>query len=100
MKKKILFGTLVFALLITVGYGVRCMNSQMVFTDLALENMEALAQNEGGTSADVCYLQGYGSASAYKIFCDSGTNDNTIYKCPSNTTFGSYSEMSKDRCIK
>lgn len=51
MKKKILSGIFALALLGTAGYGVnQNMESDVNLSDLALTNVEALAQNEDGGS--------------------------------------------------
>lgn len=51
MKKKVFMGALALMFLLTVGYGVQSMDNRTVLTDLVLENIEALAGNEGtGTS--------------------------------------------------
>lgn len=100
MKKKIFFGALTLALMTTIGYGVQRMQNQVILTGLALENMEALAQSEGGTNVGYCYLQGYGgTSSSYKVFCDRQTSNGSIYPCPSES-MGSYSESARDRCTK
>ena len=49
MRKKILSGVFALALLATAGLGVhKSMNSDANLSDLALANVEALAENEGG----------------------------------------------------
>ena len=49
MKKKILSGLFALALLVATGYGVsKTMQSEADLSDLALANVEALAQNESG----------------------------------------------------
>lgn len=51
MKKKILSGVFALALLATAGYGVnKSMKSNADLSDLALSNVEALAQSESGGS--------------------------------------------------
>ena len=64
MKKVILNSIFALALLVIAGYGVnKSMNSDAILSDLALANVEALAQNENpGTDWDcdpsddiVCY---------------------------------------------
>lgn len=50
MKKKILSGVFALALLATVGFGVnKSMKSETNLNDLALSNVEALANIEAGT---------------------------------------------------
>lgn len=102
MKKVTFFGVFTFTLLIAVVYGTKAMRSNSPrLTELALENVEALAQNESGTNVGYCYLQqSFASSSGYKKFCDSRTNDTKIYPCQSSETYGSYSESAKDRCTK
>lgn len=78
--------------------------NHIILGDLALENVEALAQGEGGgesgTSVGYCYLQGYGgTTSGYKVYCDRQTSNGKIYPCPSES-MGSYSESARDRCTK
>ena len=47
MKKKILSGLFALAFLVAAGYGVsQSMNNEATLSDLALANVEALAQNE------------------------------------------------------
>ena len=49
MKKKILSGVFALALLATAGYGVnKSMNGNANLSDLALSNVEALANGESG----------------------------------------------------
>ena len=56
MKKKILSGVFALALLATAGWGVhKSMNSDADLSDLALANVEALANGEsGGGGYDCC----------------------------------------------
>ncbi|SFL51664.1 NVEALA domain-containing protein [Proteiniphilum acetatigenes] len=50
MKKKLLSGIFALALLVTTGYGVsQNVKSDTDLSDLALMNVEALAQGETGT---------------------------------------------------
>ena len=62
MKKKIFLGVFALALLATVGFGVKksMMSSDAGLSDLALANVEALAQGEGGgiNRGDPCYSDG------------------------------------------
>lgn len=49
MKKKVLSGLFALALLVTTGYGVqKSMKNDVGLSDLALANVEALADNESG----------------------------------------------------
>ena len=53
MKKKILSGLFALAFLATAGYGVdKSMKSETDLSDLALANVEALANNEDGGSSN------------------------------------------------
>jgi uncharacterized protein YxeA len=102
MKKKILSGLFALVLLATAGFGMyKSMNGNANLNDLALANVEALAQGEDGTNVGYCYMeQSFSSNNGWKKFCDSRTNDNTIYPCPSNDKLSGYSESYKDRCTK
>ena len=55
MKKKILSGLFALALLATAGLGVhKSLNGNANLSDLALANVEALANGEGGGMANKC----------------------------------------------
>ncbi|RNC63289.1 NVEALA domain-containing protein [Proteiniphilum sp. X52] len=55
MQKKILSGLFALALLATAGFGVhKSMNSDADLSDVALANVEALAQGESG-GGNKCY---------------------------------------------
>ena len=61
MKKKILSGIFALALLIATGYGVnQSMKSDAAFSDMALANVEALAQSESDLCLKVCDGSGNG----------------------------------------
>ncbi|KAF5037683.1 NVEALA protein [anaerobic digester metagenome] len=63
MKKKILSGLFVLALLATAGFGVyKSLNGNVNLSDLALANVEALAQDKSGG----------GSTCSVKITCLDG----------------------------
>lgn len=101
MKKNILVGIFALAFLVTVGYGVERMNNYSKLTYLALENVEALADDESGTKVGRCNLEDtWAHERGYRYFCDSRTNDSTIYPCPSSSSFGSYDDNKKERCTK
>lgn len=66
MKKKILSGIFVLALLTTTGLGVRkSMKSDAKLSNLALSNVEALAQGENSVS----------------IPCEKSTGDTCNFSC-------------------
>ena len=77
MKKKVLSCLFSLALLATAGFGVnKSMNSDAKLSDLALANVEALADGEDGISAKWCYLkQSFTETNGYKLFCDDRTSD-------------------------
>jgi len=78
MKKKILSGVFCLALLATAGFGVhKSMKSDANLSDLALSNVEALAQSEGATSYD-CPR---GSIECLRVY-DSSTNTTYIFYKP------------------
>lgn len=75
MKKKILSGIFALALLVATGYGVnKGMKSNDDLSDLALANVEALADNESGEGQRItCYnnLEGdQGAPMEDKTWCD------------------------------
>lgn len=100
---------LVLAVLLIAGFGMnRSMNSYGDLSDMALKNVLALADGEdpdpgedgnGGTSVGYCYVMQSFQEYKWKIFCHSGTDDNTIFPC-TESTFGGFLESAKDRCTK
>ncbi|HCC85760.1 MAG: hypothetical protein XD92_0052 [Proteiniphilum acetatigenes] len=61
MKKKVLSGLFALALLVATGYGVnQSMKSDANLPDLALANVEALAQSEEKTCPAPCIDDGSG----------------------------------------
>lgn len=101
MSKKIIIILLLGIVVISSGYNFYCVQNEIVLSDLVLENIEALAQDENGTDVGVCYYsQSFSTVTGYKNFCDSQTDNNRIYPCPKTATYGGYSEMAKDRCTK
>ena len=54
MKKNILKVTLVAAIALFAGYNVYSLHKAVEMSDLALANVEALAQSEQGTMANKC----------------------------------------------
>ena len=99
MKK--FFGTMAVAAALFVGYSAYNGQNSVNLNDVALANVEALADgsSDEGTPSSVCYYQqAWSSLTGWKIFCDSRTNENTIYPCLS-TDWGGYNSMLTDRCI-
>lgn len=75
MRKKNLSGLFALTLLITTGYGVqKSMKNDVGLSDLALANVEALADNESGEGQRItCYnnLEGFqGAPMEDKTWCD------------------------------
>ncbi|MDE5560568.1 MAG: NVEALA domain-containing protein [Bacteroidaceae bacterium] len=101
MKKKNLSAAVVVAALFT-GYGAYDAQRSLGMDDTLLANVEALANNTGeSVETEICYVQQSGSPQmSSKKFCDSKTDDTHIYSCPTSESFGGYSELQKDRCIK
>lgn len=72
MKKKILSGVFALALLATAGWGVhKSMNSDADLSDLALANVEALANGESGGGSRPYQSQGYCTPWHLKSMCSS-----------------------------
>ena len=89
MKKKILSGVFALALLATAGYGVnRSMNSKVNLSDLALQNVLALAEVENpGGGNETCFT--YQKERIGVMSCKGSTVEAVIYdfSCGGN---GSY----------
>jgi hypothetical protein len=99
--KKIIYCTIVAVITIAAGWNINQNRNEVTLSDVALENIEALADEGGGTSVGTCYLlQHFSSDSSRKKFCDSNTNNSTIYPCPTSETYGGYIETAQDRCTK
>lgn len=56
MNKK-LFGTMAVATALLAGYNMYESSAEMKLSDLALANVEALANGENGNSGKVCYKE-------------------------------------------
>lgn len=99
MRKKLFLVVLAITVVSTV-----CVKKSMKgvrLTDLGLENVEALAADNEGTSVGTCYIEESTSPDRdHKLFCDGRTSNGTIYPCPQSMTYGSYLENSRDRCTK
>jgi hypothetical protein len=68
---------------------------------LSLANIEALAQQEGGTPAGHCFLYvTFSTTNGFKEFCDTRTDNETIYPCPTSSSYGPYLNSAQDRCTK
>lgn len=77
MKKKFLMGIFALALLATSGYGVsKSLKNNMVLSDIALTNVEALAQTENGNCTVIGYFQRwYDGCLYYCARCSDGSID-------------------------
>jgi hypothetical protein len=99
MKKKlILLAASLFAVA-AIGTTLVATNSNNETSLLALRNAEALAQEEDGTSVGSCpRISGPTGELSERMFCDSSTDSDTIYPCPTETTTDYYLEDNDDRC--
>ncbi|HCC51827.1 MAG TPA: hypothetical protein DEQ30_07030 [Porphyromonadaceae bacterium] len=68
--------------------------------ELILRNAEAIAQNEGTPVGSCVRNSGPNGEYGLKMFCDSKTNTDMIYPCPTAPTYGYSLENNKDRCTK
>ena len=66
MKKKIVSVAIVAAVAVAAAWGFNQSKNEMALSDVALNNVEALAQSESGSYAE-CYL--YGCRFAYNYTC-------------------------------
>lgn len=80
MKTKLISVTIAFAVIAFISYK----SSKMSIADIALDNIEALADpGEGGIHTVRCGKDLYPSTdNAYHFKCNSSTTTNTIYSCP------------------
>ena len=82
MKNKIFSSVFALALLATAGYGVnKRMKSDSGLSDLALANVEALAQNESGGSKGLLYGTAPDENGQCKYCCCPGDNDCSAAGC-------------------
>ena len=99
MKKKFLL--VVLAVTVVSAVCVKKSMKGVCLTDLGLENVEALAADNEGTSVGTCYLEEPTSPDRdHKLFCDGRTDNGTIYPCPQSASYGPYLENSRDRCTR
>ncbi|WP_455962193.1 NVEALA domain-containing protein [Bacteroides bouchesdurhonensis] len=99
MKKKFLL--VVLAVTVVSAVCVKKSMKGVCLTDLGLENVEALAADNEGTSVGTCYLEESTSPDRdHKLFCDGRTDNGTIYPCPQSASYGPYLENSRDRCTR
>ena len=90
----------IIAIAVVASWNSSQSQNEVEMSDLALANVEALADGEG-TNAGYCYLEDtWSTKRGYKYFCDSKTDKNTIYPCPSSMESGWYDDNKQDRCTK
>lgn len=83
MKKKVLSGLFALALLSTAGLGVnKSMKNDTGLSDLALANVEALAQNESGVNKGILYGTAPDDEGQCQYCCCPGDNDCYAARCP------------------
>ena len=81
MKKKLLSDIFALALLATAGYGVnKSMESETDLSNLALANVEALAQNESGDDKGTLY----GNQAGDRYCCCPGSRSCAAAACSSS----------------
>lgn len=102
MRTKLVYTTVVVvAIIATVS--INYSSNKTFITDVALNNIEAMADNqEGGINHDRCgknLLPTQSSSFHYK--CNSNTNKDTMYPCPSSTERGEINEFEGNlRCYQ
>jgi hypothetical protein len=77
MKKKILGVAIVAAIALVSGWNISQSKSDVALSDVALENVEALADENGGSSSTTCrcsYSNTICSVNNYGETCASGVN--------------------------
>ncbi len=66
MKKKILGIAVMVVVALTVGWNINQSENDIKLSDLALDNVEALASGEGGGGGSDCYKCSYD----WRVICD------------------------------
>jgi hypothetical protein len=97
--KKLFLGIVVLVAIVVIAIVNTRGNKhrKMLATDLALANVEALANSENGIPASWCFKYVTPGTYAVKLFCDSRTGSNMIYPCPQES-FGYFVSGVTDRC--
>ncbi len=98
MRKQIFIGfATVLAIVSLITANVHLSNKSSI-VDINLAQIEALADESGGTETNYCYEKSMSSSSAStKIPCDYRTDASTIYPCE-NKRYDFYGNQ--DRCTK
>ena len=98
MKRLKLKIAMVAVVAAVAGYGIyQNQTKEVGMSELALANVEALAQNEG-TAVAMCYMRvGFTGKYDSRRFCDSRTNGTTIYPCLGHS-MDFYDDSRVDRC--
>lgn len=66
MRKKILSAALMAAVALAAGWNINRSNNDILLSDLALNNVEALASGESGGGGSDCYKCSYD----WRVICD------------------------------
>lgn len=80
MKKKLISAAFVVAIALTAGYNVYNSQNKEALSDLALDNVEALANGEGSMSAEEFYKRTSCVPVQEDVRCH-GTDGNTYSYC-------------------
>jgi hypothetical protein len=91
-----------FAVITAVGVTfVSVQKAEEDKSSLLVRNIVALAQNEG-TPASSCARKMAPNAGEYRyqMFCDSRTDADMIYPCPTAPVYDYYQAGNSDRCTK
>ena len=99
MKKiKILLAVAFMGMLSYGTYSAYDSISSNTSNQLLLENVEALADSEGGTNVGICYIRvGMTGLLDQRRFCNLKTNATTIYPCGAES-MDFYEKTYRDRC--
>jgi hypothetical protein len=76
MKKRILYVIVVVAIAVVAGWNVSQSKNEMALTDVALENVEALAGDENGGGGTL-----YGNEAGTRFCCCPGSNSCGAASC-------------------
>lgn len=101
MKTKIFYLFIIVVIALTLSWNYSQSVKYMAYSDLVSANIEALANDESGTTTGYCYTnidEAFSGKFQYK--CNSATSSSAIYPCPTSFTEGWVENMFRDRCTK
>lgn len=84
-KKKLIFVASCMILVSAITVSTSGSKNKSMVDLIVLSQIEALANNEGGTDVETCYTESTASLREYVIPCNSSTTSSKIYPCEQKT---------------